>query len=94
MIEIKNIYGEVIERFPELDSLVGADLSYHDLMFADFRGMDVSDVNFEGADLFGAEFDDWVFDGSNLNPPDFTDTFYEKVVSYGGGGHHEHFRGW
>ena len=94
MIEIKNIYGEVIERFPELDSLVAANLSYHDLMFADFRGMDVSDVNFEGADLYGAEFDDWVLDGSNLNPPNFTDTYYEVVMDHGGYGHHTHIRGY
>lgn len=34
-----------------------------------------------------------VFDGANFDAPDFTNTFFENVTSYGGG-HHIHFRGY
>ncbi len=94
MVTLRNIDGEIIREFPELDTLAGADLSYEQLMFADFRGLDVSGTCFEGAELYGAEFDSDVLEGYTPNPPDFTNTFYEKVVSYGGGGHHEHLRGY
>jgi uncharacterized protein YjbI with pentapeptide repeats len=94
MVVLKNIDGEVIKVFEDLDTLAGADLSYEDLMFADFRDMDLSNTCFEGADLYGAEFDDWVFDAANLDAPDFTDTYYEIVRHRGGGGHHYGFRGY
>lgn len=94
MVTIRNIDGEVIKVYENLDTLAGADLSFEDLSYADFRGMDLSNTCFEGAELNGAEFDDWVFDGANFDSPDFTNTYYERVVSYGGGGHHSHFRGY
>lgn len=95
MVIIKNIDGEVIREFPELDTLAGADLSYEHLEFADFRGMDLADTNFEGADLYGAEFDEWVFDGANFNAPSFTNTYYELKYRGSGGSHsHKEFRGY
>lgn len=89
MIEIKNIYGEVIERFPELDSLVGADLSFKHLMFADFSDMDLTNANFEFSELYGAVFDGAILDGVNFNH-----TYYEVVMDHGGYGHHTHIRGY
>ena len=96
MVVIKDIDGEVIREFPELDTLAGADLSYEDLMFADFRGMDLEGTRFEGADLRHAEFDDDVLSGFGMiDPPDFTNTCYEKIrSSVGPGGRRAHFRGW
>ena len=79
MVIIKDINGEVIREFPELETLAGADLSYEDLMFADFRGYDLSGTNFEGADLYGAEFDDEILNGTLSDPPDFTNTCYQRV---------------
>jgi len=94
MVVLKNIDGEVIKVFEDLDSLAGADLSYGFFPSADFRGMDLRGTNFEGAELYNAEFDDWVFDAANLDAPDFTDTYYEIVRHRGGGGHHYGFRGY
>ena len=97
MVVIKDIDGKVLKEYPELDTLAGADLSYENLMFADFRGMDLEGTRFEGAELYGAEFDDDVLDGSGmLDPPDFTDTYYEIVDSGAGasGGNHSEFRGY
>lgn len=89
MVVLKNIDGEVIKEYPELNTLAGADLSYEDLDFVDFSGMDLTDTDFHGASLRWTHFDGAITDGAN-----FTDTCYEKVVSYGGGGHHEHYRGY
>ena len=94
MVVIKNIDGEVIREFPELDTLAGADLSYGFFPSADFRGTDRRGTNFEGAELMYAEFDDDVLDGTMLDPPDFTDTCYEWIESsVGSGGRSGHFRG-
>ena len=89
MVVLKNIDGNLLREFPELDTLAGADLSYEDLDFVDFSGMDLTDTDFHGASLRWTHFDGAITDGAN-----FTDTCYEKVVSYGGGGHHEHYRGY
>lgn len=85
MVVLKNTNGEVLKVFEDLDTLAGADLSYGEFMFADFRGMDVSGTDFTGAELYGAEFDDDVFDESLYDVPDFTDTYYEKVLKSAGG---------
>lgn len=95
MVRIYDIYGELIKEYPELDTLVGADLSYEDLEFADFRGMDLDNTDFHGASLYGAEFDSWVFDPANFDRPNFDDTYYEWIESsVGSGGSSAHFRGW
>lgn len=93
MVIIKDTNGEVIREFPELETLAGADLSYEDLMFADFRGCDLSGTNFEGADLHGAEFDDEALDGTMSDPPNYTNTFFQKVSSFASGAANIHFRG-
>ena len=89
MVVIKNIDGEVIREFPELDTLAGADLSYEDLMFADFRGMDLTDVSFHGANLFMARIDNAITDGA-----DFSDTYLEPTRERGGGGTTDGIRGY
>lgn len=66
MVIIRNIYGEVIKVYENLDTLAGADLSFEQLMFADFRDMDLSGTCFDGADLFGASFE-----GADISQTDF-----------------------
>lgn len=90
MVTVKNIDGEVLKVFEDLDTLAGADLSYEELPFADFSGMDLTDTDFTGADIFMACLDDAILDGTI-----FTDTYYDVVMDYGGfGGHHKHIRGY
>lgn len=55
-IEIKNLKGELIEIYPD-NSLVGADLSNKkNLAYADFRGMDMRNINLGRAHCRGADF--------------------------------------
>ena len=89
MVRIYDIDGNLIKEYPELETLAGADLSYEDLMFADLRNLDLTDTNFHGADLFMADIEGSITDGT-----DFSNTYFEKIVSYGGGGHHEYIRGY
>ena len=90
MVTVKNIDGEVLKVFEDLDTLAGADLSYEELPFADFSGMDLTDTDFTGADIFMACLDDATLDGTI-----FTDTYYEEV-SYSCGlfGAGKRIRGW
>ena len=53
MIQIKNRLTGVIVL--EVETLMGADLSYADLSDADLRGADLSDADLMGADLSDAD---------------------------------------
>ena len=48
MVTIYDIDGNLIKEFPELETLVWADLSYEDLRYADFREMDLTGADFSG----------------------------------------------
>ena len=85
MVLLKNIYGEVIKEFPDLDTLAGADLSFMDLREADFSGMDLVCTDFSYADL-----EDAVFEDADLLCADFHGTCYEYHCSIGSGA----FREW
>lgn len=89
MVKIYNIDGDLIKAYPELDSLVGADLSYEDLMFADLRDLDLTDADFHGANLFMADIDGAITDGT-----DFSDTYLEPTRERGGGGTTDGIRGY
>lgn len=82
MVVLKNIYGEVVREFPELDTLAGADLSFQDLREVDFSGMELHDADFYHADLEGA-----IFDYADVQGANFSGTCYEYRRSYGGAGH-------
>ena len=84
MVVLKNIYGEVIREFPELDTLAGADLSSMELYAADFRGMDLTGTDFSHSELDDADFEDAIVDGA-----DFNGTCYEYHCSVGSGAFRE-----
>lgn len=84
MVVIKNIFGEVIKEYPELDTLAGADLSFQDFRNADFRGMDLTGTDFNGADLECADFEDAIVDGA-----DFYGTCCEYHSSFASGAFRE-----
>ncbi len=89
MVRIYDIYGDLLKEYPDLDSLVGADLSYEDLPSADLRDMDLTDANFHMANLWGACIDGAIIDGT-----DFSDTYLEPTRERGGGGTTDGIRGY
>ena len=80
MVVLKNIYGEVVREFPELDTLAGADLSFQDLRDVDFSGMELHDADFYHADLEGA-----IFDYADVQGANFAGTCCEYHCSVGSG---------
>lgn len=80
MVVLKNIYGEVVREFPELDTLAGADLSFQDLREVDFSGMELHDADLYYADLEGA-----IFDYADVQGANFAGTCCEYHCAVGSG---------
>lgn len=83
MVEIKNIYGEVLTKIEGIDTLKGADLSCLILIEADFRGQDLRGTEFVGAELNNADFSNANLEGADFMGADVSGAIFENANLFG-----------
>ena len=76
-VSVQEVYEKLCE-IEELPSLVDAKLAGHDMVSADFCGMDLTGVSFENANISFAEFDDACLQGANLNCAEGRHTSFKR----------------
>ncbi len=89
MLQIFNIYGEVIYDDQCASTLIGMDLSNLDLSYADFSSKDLSGADFSFSDLSNADFSNAVientdFSNANLQGACFRDVQLSQALSFEG----------
>ena len=77
-VSVQDVYEKLCE-IEELPSLANANLAGHDMVHADFCGMDLTCVSFENANISFAEFDAACLEGANLNSAEARYTSFKRT---------------